>query len=252
MIAIARKAVDRIGSERTSRTSLQKTAHVGTPRADMHADPRSSRLPSPRQGARGIPTSGRNRWTSLAFASGLTLAACILHASPAHADVSSWLTAGGGYGMQHSDARDSYDRATALSFSIGVGTSPTSSLVVGGLVRSTTYFTLGTDLGLSARLATGGFARGQWGLAFDFGPGWRSWGRNADYGRFPLHAMLVGGAPWGLQIGVGGDIWSIDGAPYARGAVALLEIDLLRLTVMRQGSTDRYWENPSPAGGRAR
>jgi hypothetical protein len=54
-----------------------------------------------------------------------------------------------------------------------------------------------------------------------------------------------------LQLGVGGDIWSIGDAPAARGAVAILEIDLLRLTVMRQGATDRWWENPSPAGGRA-
>jgi hypothetical protein len=166
--------------------------------------------------------------------------------------VSSWFTGGGGYGVQHCDSRGVYDRATALSFSIGVGSTPTSSVVVGGLVRSTTYFTLGTDLDLSARIASGGFARGQWGLAFDFGPGWRGWGRAADYGRWPLHAMIVGGAPWGLQLGVGGNIWSIGGEPSSRGVIALLEIDLLRLTVMRQGSTDRWWENPSPAGGRVR
>ena len=58
------------------------------------------------------------------------------------------------------------------------------------------------------------------------------------------------GGPWGLQVGVGADVWNIGGEPYARGAVALLELDLLRLTVMRQGATDRWWENPSPAGGR--
>lgn len=174
-----------------------------------------------------------------------------MHVCPraARADVSSWLSAGGGYGMQHSESRDAYDRAAALSFSIGVGSTPTRGVVVGGLVRSTTYFTLGTDLDLSARVATGGFARGQWGLALDVGPGWRGWGRGADYGRFPLHAMLVAGGPWGVQLGVGGNVWSIDGEPYARGAVALLEIDLLRLTVMRQGATERWWENPAPAGG---
>jgi hypothetical protein len=212
----------------------------------MPADPcpaRPRRLPS---------QAPRNVRRSLAFAAALTAGTCILHASPreAHADVSSWFTAGGGYGFQHSDSRNVYDRAGALSFSIGVGSQPTSSVVVGGLLRTTTYFSLGTDLGLSARIASGGFARGQWGLAFDFGPGWRSWGLGADYGRFPLHAMIVGGAPWGLQLGVGGDIWSIDGGTAARGAVAILEIDLLRLTVMRQGATDRWWENPSPAGGR--
>jgi hypothetical protein len=175
-----------------------------------------------------------------------------MHSSPARADVSSWFSAGGGYGVQRGEARGAFDRATALTFSIGVGTTPASSIVVGGLLRSTTYFTLGTDLALSARVATGGFVRGQWGLAFDVGPGWRTWTDASNYGRFPLHAMVVGGAPWGLQLGVGGDFLNLEGSPSARGLVAVLEVDLLRLTVMRQGSTDRYWENPSPAGGHRR
>jgi hypothetical protein len=168
----------------------------------------------------------------------------------ARADVSSWFSAGGGYGVQRSDSRGAYDRATAFSFSIGVGTTPLSSVVVGGLVRSTTFFTLGTDVDLSLRVASGSFVRGQWGLAFDIGPGWRTWKNAADYGRFPLHAMIVGGAPWGLQLGLGVDALNIAGSPTSLGGVALLEIDLLRLTVMRQGSTDRWWENPAPAGGR--
>jgi hypothetical protein len=195
----------------------------------------------------------RNTRRSLGIVTSLAVGACTLHASSdARADVSSWFTGGGGYGYQHGDARDAYDRAAALTFSIGVGSTPTSGVVVGGLLRTTTYFSLGTDLDLSARIATGGFARGQWGLAFDVGPGWRSWGEAATYGRFPLHAMVLGGGPWGLQLGVGADFWNIGGEPYARGAVALLELDLLRLTVMRQGATDRWWENPSPAGGRVR
>jgi len=191
---------------------------------------------------------------SLAFIASLGAAAAVLNAAPrtAHADVSSWFTGGGGYGVARSESRGEYDRATALSFSIGVGTTPTSSVVVGGLVRTTTYFTLGTDLDLSGRIATGGFARGQWGLAFDVGPGWRSWKRRSDYGGFPLHAMIVGGAPWGLQLGIGANLLNLDGGTSAQGAIALLEIDLLRLTVTRQGATDRWWENPSPAGGRVR
>ena len=190
----------------------------------------------------------------LAITLGLGAAAAVVGGAPriAHADVSSWFTGGGGYGVARSESRGEYDRATAHSFSIGVGTTPTSSVVVGGLLRTTTYFTLGTDLDLSARVATGGFARGQWGLAFDLGPGWRSWARRSDYGGFPLHAMIVGGAPWGLQLGIGANLLNLDGGTSSRGAIALLEIDLLRLTVMRQGSTDRWWENPSPAGGRVR
>jgi hypothetical protein len=179
--------------------------------------------------------------------------ACILHApAEARADVSSWFTAGGGYGYQHGAERDAYDRATALSFSVGVGSNPLSSVVVGGLIRSTTYFTLGTDVDLSVRFATGSFARGQWGLALDVGPGLRGWAQATNYGHWPLHAMLMAGGPWGLQLGLGADFFNLDSSgPAARGAVALLEVDLLRLTVMRQGSTDRWWENPSPAGGRA-
>jgi len=174
----------------------------------------------------------------------------MMHDSSAAAEPSAWFALGGGYGFQRSEARDTFDRGAAFSASLGVGTNPLSSVVVGGIVRSTTYFTLGTDLGLSLRVATGGFARGQWGVGLDLGPSWRSWGKAADYGRFPLTAMLIGGAPWGFQLGVGTQLFSLDGEPFARGAVALLEVDILRLTVMRQGSTDHYWENPSPAGGR--
>ncbi len=176
--------------------------------------------------------------------------ACILHASSALADVTSWLSAGGGYGLKHNDSTGKFVDAGSASFTVGVGSDPTKSFVVGGVLRSTTYFALGTDLGIAARFATGGFARGQWGLALDAGPTWRSFG-SGEYGRWPISAMLIGGAPWGLQLAVGGEMFRIAGNDaQARGVVALLEIDLLRLTVMRHGATDRYWENPSPAGGK--
>lgn len=177
--------------------------------------------------------------------------ACIIHSNDAAADVSSWLSAGGGYGLKQNDRTGAGESAGSMSFALGVGSDPTKGLVVGGVLRSTTYFTLGTDLGVAARFATGGFARGQWGLALDAGPTWRTFG-SGEYGRWPLSVMLIGGAPWGVQLAVGGEALRIagDDAP-ARGVVALLEIDLLRLTVMRRGATDRYWENPSPAGGRS-
>jgi hypothetical protein len=177
-------------------------------------------------------------------------AACMLHVTTSSADVSSWLSVGGGYGLKHNERSSDYDRATTMSFAIGVGTESTNRLVVGGILRSTTYLSLGTDLGISARIATGGFARGQWGLALDAGPMWRTFG-DGQYGRWPLAGMLTLGAPWGVQLAVGGEILKIAGNDAdARGVVALLELDLLRLTVMRQGSTDRWWENPSPAGGK--
>ena len=106
----------------------------------------------------------------------------------AHADTSSWLAIGPGYAIE----RNSFDKTghsvPTLSMSLGVGSSPKAKFVVGGLVRTVTYFSLGTDLGLAARFATGGFA--------------------------------------------------------------VIELDLLRLTLMRQGSTDAMWFNASPAGGR--
>src|SRR5262249_43540325 len=129
----------------------------------------------------------------------LTLAACMMHADSASADASSWLSFGGGYGLQHNENSNRYDRGTSASFAIGVGTDPLKSFVVGGVLRSTTYFTIGTDLGIAARVATGGFARGDWGLALDAGPTWRSFG-HGQYGRWPISAMLTGGAPWGVQL----------------------------------------------------
>jgi hypothetical protein len=180
----------------------------------------------------------------------MTAVMCMMHADIGRADVSSWLSVGGGMGVKHNDSTGKDLTRGSASFAIGVGTDPKSSVVIGGLLRSTTYFSLGTDLGINARFATGGFARGQWGFAIDAGPMWRSFG-SGEYGRWPIAAMITGGAPWGLQLAVGGEVFRIAGNDaQARGFVALLEMDLLRLTVMRQGTTDHYWENPSPAGGR--
>lgn len=205
--------------------------------------------------ARTAPRARRSRApTTRAAKTAFAIAALALatFAAPrqARADVSSWLSGGGGYSLQHSDSQSKFDSAGAMTFAVGVGSSPHGSLVVGGLLRSTTHFSLGTDLSVAVRVASGGFARGQWGLALDVGPKWRAWG-SGDYGRWPIHAMVLGGAPWGLQVGVGADLFKIAGDDgSATGVVAVLELDLLRLTVMRQGATDRWWENPSPAGGR--
>lgn len=182
---------------------------------------------------------------------GLLVGACILHVAPsAHADVTSFFSAGGGYGAQYNDTTNKFKSAGSMSFALGVGTDPLRKVVLAGMLRTTTFFGLGTDLSLAARIATGGFARGQWGLAFDVGPAWRSFG-NGEYGRWPITARVTGGAPWGVQLSVGGEVLKIAGDDaHARGIVALVELDLLRLTVMRQGSTDKWWPNPAPAGGK--
>jgi hypothetical protein len=171
-------------------------------------------------------------------------------ASPgvARADVTSWLAVGGGYGFEKNSVTTTNDRATAFTSTVGVGTSPLNTFVVGGVWRTVTHFTLGTDISLGPRLATGGFARGEWGLAVDVGVVGRFWGQG-DYGRLPLQAVVTGGAPWGVQLGLGAELLNLAGSPSAQGFFAVLEIDLLRLTVDRQGATEKWWKNPSPAGG---
>ena len=192
----------------------------------------------------------RGTWGGVRLASAalFPLFAALFFAPAARAEPTSWLAVGGGYSFERNDVTATTSRAAAMSVSVGVGTSAANRFVVGGLLRSVTYFSLGTDLSVGPRIATGGFSRGDWGLAFDAGVGARLWGQG-DYGRYPLQFILTGGAPWGVQLGVGTDVWNLDGAPYARSAFAVLELDLLRLTVMRQGRTERYWPNSSPAGG---
>jgi hypothetical protein len=184
------------------------------------------------------------------FASSVVVAALAVTA-PARADVSSWFAFGGGYGVQRDGVAGQTDRATAMSMSLGVGSSPRSTFVGGGLFRTVTFFTLGTDLALGPRFCTGGFARGQWGVAVDANVVGRFW-NDGNYSRFPLQGIVTLGAPWGVQLGIGAQAFNLGSGPSAAGGFAVLEIDLLRLTVMRQGATDSIWPNPSPAGGRDR
>jgi hypothetical protein len=176
--------------------------------------------------------------------------AIIAHAGAALADVSSWLALGGGYGAERNHATAATDSGLALTASVGVGSPPRAPLVLGGLLRSRTTVGLGSDVGLAVRACTGGFARGDWGLALDAGAAWRPW-RGGDYGEWPLQAVLTAGSPWGFQLALGGDVASASAGIPARGFFAALEIDLLRLTVTRQGSSERWWPNPNPAGGHA-
>ncbi|HEX7666673.1 MAG TPA: hypothetical protein VF407_19230 [Polyangiaceae bacterium] len=181
----------------------------------------------------------------LAFA--LTASAALCVAAPARADVSSFLAFGGGAGFEHSNAAGGSNQGAGLfTASIGVGTSPRKSFVFAGMFRSTTYFGLGTDAGIAARFASGGFARGQWGVAFDLGPEVRSFGA---YGRYPIQGIFTLGMPYGFQVGVGAQALNLGGDPQPFGGFAVFELDILRLTVMRQGKTDQTWWNASPAGG---
>jgi hypothetical protein len=182
----------------------------------------------------------------------LSVATSALFSANARADVSSWMAVGGGYTgqflRQGSSTGFSSDWVPAIDYSIGVGSSPLQPAVIGGILRGQTFIGLGTDLGAAARVSTGGFARGDWGVAFDLGAAWRSW-QNSVYGEWPVQAALTGGTPWGFQLVVGGQVSTVPGSQPADGFFAAIEIDLLRLTVMRQGSSEPWWYNPSPAGG---
>jgi len=158
------------------------------------------------------------------------------------------MAVGGGSALQRDHQTAKSDFAPTLTYSMGVGSSPLSTWVLGGMVRGETMFGLGSDLGAVIRVATGGFARGDWGVALEAGGLWRPW-RQGSYGEWPIQGIVTLGSPWGFQLALGTQVASIDLAEPALGFLAAVEIDLLRLTVMRQGATERWWYNPAPAGG---
>jgi hypothetical protein len=175
-------------------------------------------------------------------------AALAFAAVDARADVTSWLAVGGGATAQLAQGATTRDVAGAITYSVGVGSSPRAPFVLGVLYRGATFVGMGTDVGAAVRGATGGFARGNWGLALDAGVLWRSWA-SGSYGDSPLQGVLTFGSPWGLQLAVAAQVWTLDNGVSAQGFFAALEIDLLRLTLMRQGPSERWWPNPNPAGG---
>ncbi|MDP9150512.1 MAG: hypothetical protein M3O36_11310 [Myxococcota bacterium] len=174
----------------------------------------------------------------------------LLSTPTAHADVSSWLAFGSGIASQRNHDTSTRTLSPMLTYSLGVGSPSANDVVVGGLLRGTTRLNLGTDLGVAARVASRGFARGDWGVAIEAGAAWRPW-RGGSYGEWPLQAALTAGLPWGFQVALGGELWSVSGTTPAQGLYVAVELDLLRLTVMRQGSTERWWRNPLPAGARS-
>jgi hypothetical protein len=109
---------------------------------------------------------------------------------------------------------------------------------VGGVVKSLSYFGNGTDLAMTMRFASGGFARGGFGFAVDAGAYQRWWGEDST--GF-LGALVLGG-PLGLQLTALTEQGTSDVQAYA----ATLGIDFLRLTVYRN-APGGYWPNPMMA-----
>jgi hypothetical protein len=186
----------------------------------------------------------RFRLLSLPPALLLTLA---LAPTTAHAEPTSWVSVGGGYALARNGQTKSNDTDFALDGAVGVGTPATGPLVVGGVFRALAFTTMGVDMSVAFRVATQGYCVGDWGAALDLGLGLRLWG-DANYGQFPVHAVLTGGMPFGFQLAVGADVWDVSlQKPVAEGGFVALELDLLRLTSMRSGATTKLWSNPAPA-----
>jgi hypothetical protein len=158
-------------------------------------------------------------------------------AEPARADASAWAFAGAG-ALAGKEGTAPITPRAALSFDIGVGTTPDGPVIFGGLGRITTVLDVGTDAALLARLATHGFQAGRFGVAFDVGGYQRLWG---TWSRGVTGGLTIG-FPLGFQLSLQGLYGTQDALAF--GAIA--GIDFLRLTVYRQFMTDR-WSNPYPA-----
>ena len=163
------------------------------------------------------------------------MACLVFSAKPARADVSSWLFVGGGAGSL--DGPGNAETYGGLRFQLGMGSSPNAPIVVGGTAHTLSFFGAGTDVGLSARIATGGFVRGGWGLALDAGGYQRWWG----IGSSGALGSLSLGAPWGIQAVFDVEMGTNDARTYA----AFVGVDFLRLTVYRTTGTS-WFPNPLP------
>ncbi|MET0591896.1 MAG: hypothetical protein ABW133_04305 [Polyangiaceae bacterium] len=174
------------------------------------------------------------------------LAACfgfaVTAVAPAvHADPSSWFSLAGGAGLWTENGT----RRTpgALQLELGLGSSPASPVVVGGVFKALMFVGRGTDLALTLRTATGGFVRGDFGVAVDIGGYERFW----EVGSQGFLGAVVLGAPYGLQL----TAMTEQGTNDLRAYTAVLGIDFLRLTVYRDVSGG-YWPNPMRAPVEAR
>jgi hypothetical protein len=166
----------------------------------------------------------------------LVAALALVVTTPARADVSSWVSAAAGPTFWHQGKNDR--SFPSLELETGIGTPPSGIIAVGGLFHLETHFGQGTDLGLLSRFATRGFVLGDWGAALDLGGYERFWGVGSAGGL----GKLVLGAPWGLELGVGGGIGTNDSHHFG----ITLGVDFARLTIFR--TTGESWmPNPYPA-----
>jgi hypothetical protein len=179
----------------------------------------------------------------------LVTGALALTAPSALAEPTTWLAFGGGYGSAENGFTSQRKSSGLYSQLIGVGTTPTNPWVIGGVFRTATFMGLGTDISLATRIATGRFARGDWGAALDLGVTGRFW-KDQAYGHLPFSPVLTLGAPYGAELAIGAQLADVSGdSPKASSFFVVFEIDLLRLTAMRSGDTTKYWPSPSAIDG---
>jgi hypothetical protein len=167
----------------------------------------------------------------------LIFAAAAFCSREARADVSSWFYAGTGVMAIPQNERPTGHPFT-MQLEMGVGTPPYASFVMGGVLKTMTFFGDGTDLALVLRGASGGFVRGGFGVALDAGVFQRWWGPTDSTG---VMGSLILGAPFGLQLAGTIERGLNDVKTY--GATA--GIDFLRLTVYRTALRS-FWLNPFP------
>ncbi len=151
----------------------------------------------------------------------------------AFADAASWMYVGGGASAVQTDDSDASTHSL-LQLDAGFGTTPNDALVFGGILRTLTHFSGGTDLVLAQRTATGGFARGDWGLALDVGGVQRWWGPDST----GVIGTLTGGGPWGLQLSVLASMGTNGGRMFGLS----FGIDWARATAHRSVGTN-WWPN---------
>jgi hypothetical protein len=174
---------------------------------------------------------------SLAFGCSLCALSTVLSAAaPARADPSAWLAASAGVmeWKQASALPPGPNPNGALSFDVGVGTSPDRPFIVGGIFRLAPIITQGSDLTLQMRLCNRGFQGGVFGAAIDLGGYYRFWGATS---RGFAGGLTLGG-PFGLQA----SIQTTLGTDSAVGFGVVAGIDLLRLSVFRRTSL-KWWPN---------
>jgi len=172
------------------------------------------------------------------FRLGLFLASVVgvgASATPARADVSSWM--GVGFGPASVSREGNEELVPSLRLETGMGSPPGGPIIVGGLVGMQTHFGHGTDLTFSLRTATHHYVNGGWGAALDLG-GYHRFVNLSD----GFAGSLTLGAPWGLTLAGGGTIGTHD----AHSIHALIGFDFARLTVYRRTGS-RWWPNSLPA-----